>query len=41
MNSNEKKIKFKSLIQNFFNKFLLLVMLLQLIIKVNYDFYKN
>ena len=41
MNSNEKKIKFKSLIQNFFNKFLLPVMLLQLIIKVNYDFYKN
>ncbi len=41
MNSNEKKIKFKSLIQNFFNKFLLLVMLLQLLIKVNYDFYKN
>ena len=41
MNSNEKKIKFKLLLQNFFNKFLLSVMLLQLIIKVNYDFYKN
>lgn len=41
MNSNEKKIKFKSLLLNFFNKFLLLVMLLQLLIKVNYDFYKN